>query len=104
MIRRPPRSTLFPYTTLFRSADRAEVREDPLFRLRHLVRSELPRLLDGVAAGPRVGDGVQHRRPLGAELRPLPREGHHVAAARPTRFARPRPGTGPRGVLSGPAV
>src|SRR3712207_8316131 len=27
MIRRPPRSTLFPYTTLFRSADdRAEVR------------------------------------------------------------------------------
>src|SRR5258708_12197676 len=26
MIRRPPRSTLFPYTTLFRSGDRAEVR------------------------------------------------------------------------------
>src|SRR2546427_4586247 len=24
MIRRPPRSTLFPYTTLFRSADRTE--------------------------------------------------------------------------------
>src|SRR3712207_8148115 len=24
MIRRPPRSTLFPYTTLFRSADRVE--------------------------------------------------------------------------------
>src|SRR2546426_4329898 len=28
MIRRPPRSTLFPYTTLFRS-DRDEHREDP---------------------------------------------------------------------------
>src|SRR3712207_8619055 len=26
MIRRPPRSTLFPYTTLFRSAERAEGR------------------------------------------------------------------------------
>src|SRR2546430_16946091 len=26
MIRRPPRSTLFPYTTLFRSHDRADVR------------------------------------------------------------------------------
>src|SRR5438132_5839588 len=26
MIRRPPRSTLFPYTTLFRSADRSSVR------------------------------------------------------------------------------
>src|SRR3712207_9541241 len=25
MIRRPPRSTLFPYTTLFRSADRARL-------------------------------------------------------------------------------
>jgi len=27
MIRRPPRSTLFPYTTLFRSRDRAQVEE-----------------------------------------------------------------------------
>src|SRR2546426_3381855 len=27
MIRRPPRSTLFPYTTLFRSLDGAEVKE-----------------------------------------------------------------------------
>src|SRR3712207_8478619 len=28
MIRRPPRSTLFPYTTLFRSRDRLEERAD----------------------------------------------------------------------------
>src|SRR2546430_3221987 len=28
MIRRPPRSTLFPYTTLFRSAGDADLRED----------------------------------------------------------------------------
>src|SRR3989475_4671804 len=27
MIRRPPRSTLFPYTTLFRSAEDASIRE-----------------------------------------------------------------------------
>src|SRR5437868_9824153 len=27
MIRRPPRSTLFPYTTLFRSVQRADVQE-----------------------------------------------------------------------------
>src|SRR2546422_5404658 len=27
MIRRPPRSTLFPYTTLFRSRDRADARD-----------------------------------------------------------------------------
>src|SRR2546426_7870941 len=29
MIRRPPRSTLFPYTTLFRSAKRLGVRQSP---------------------------------------------------------------------------
>src|SRR2546425_3677865 len=29
MIRRPPRSTLFPYTTLFRSTEREEDRHDP---------------------------------------------------------------------------
>src|SRR3989338_8446793 len=36
MIRRPPRSTLFPYTTLFRSrlpADILELRSDPFFRV-----------------------------------------------------------------------
>src|SRR5262245_62550449 len=44
MIRRPPRSTLFPYTTLFRSEDRRERRgrADPargvtLDHVRHLV-------------------------------------------------------------------
>src|SRR5256885_1401684 len=40
MIRRPPRSTLFPYTTLFRSLDDALVRrccDDPAHRkLRHV--------------------------------------------------------------------
>src|SRR2546422_7572230 len=30
MIRRPPRSTLFPYTTLFRSEDPARPREEPI--------------------------------------------------------------------------
>src|SRR3712207_6495187 len=30
MIRRPPRSTLFPYTTLFRSGEVAEVLVDPV--------------------------------------------------------------------------
>src|SRR5438445_5183764 len=32
MIRRPPRSTLFPYTTLFRSPDRAQPRDGSLPR------------------------------------------------------------------------
>src|SRR5256885_11826135 len=51
MIRRPPRSTLFPYTTLFRSRDRRELAV--VFAQEHLE------LLGHV-----VGDG--HRR-VGAE-------------------------------------
>src|SRR2546430_5278476 len=34
MIRRPPRSTLFPYTTLFRSLEQAHERERGLHRAR----------------------------------------------------------------------
>src|SRR2546422_2682858 len=40
MIRRPPRSTLFPYTTLFRSAHRGD-RRDPTDRAR-LTWQSLP--------------------------------------------------------------
>src|SRR3712207_8548257 len=40
MIRRPPRSTLFPYTTLFRSRSRASSRRTPEGRRRRpLLRS-----------------------------------------------------------------
>src|SRR3712207_9127618 len=46
MIRRPPRSTLFPYTTLFRSADRDEV----------VARARAA----GVAAILNVGTGEPH--------------------------------------------
>src|SRR5258708_4566015 len=44
MIRRPPRSTLFPYTTLFRSLEH---------ELRRLVRAEAHLLLDLADAEPR---------------------------------------------------
>src|SRR5260221_5902831 len=39
MIRRPPRSTLFPYTTLFRSLDWLDIVFNPSFpyRLAHMV-------------------------------------------------------------------
>src|SRR5256885_6966281 len=39
MIRRPPRSTLFPYTTLFRSLDNAEA-------VLHAASQDLPRLAE----------------------------------------------------------
>src|SRR2546430_4547889 len=56
MIRRPPRSTLFPYTTLFRSSDlvvelemyEPERREKPL--VERLVRNLLPRQQDVLKA------------------------------------------------------
>src|SRR2546425_3977909 len=46
MIRRPPRSTLFPYTTLFRSASF----EVTAMAQRHRVRSSLSRPLLTIAA------------------------------------------------------
>src|SRR3712207_8617264 len=52
MIRRPPRSTLFPYTTLFRSRGHHVLREG-------LAALELRRLLRRPEAGDaRVPDGV----------------------------------------------
>src|SRR3712207_8594611 len=48
MIRRPPRSTLFPYTTLFRSARRSALRHP---------REEASRLQE------RRGDGAAHAIP-----------------------------------------
>src|SRR3712207_8115367 len=44
MIRRPPRSTLFPYTTLFRSQqreDRPEERRPQVLRARRAARADL---------------------------------------------------------------
>src|SRR3712207_7165170 len=58
MIRRPPRSTLFPYTTLFRSADAAGTDAHP-----HVTRPEggNRRLLDAQVMG-RVDDRCLHAR------------------------------------------
>src|SRR3712207_8558579 len=62
MIRRPPRSTLFPYTTLFRSAGRRyeplHVREDLYLPLMNIlnklgVRSRLQALLFATASSDR---------------------------------------------------
>src|SRR3712207_7502042 len=59
MIRRPPRSTLFPYTTLFRSGDVRPIRpDDASLKVPHMgwntleARRNHP-VLDGIATGPR---------------------------------------------------
>src|SRR2546430_5030167 len=64
MIRRPPRSTLFPYTTLFRShfveqAERAGLGQEDREQERHgherpLTRREQVNALRALAAGSRV--------------------------------------------------
>src|SRR3712207_8231563 len=71
MIRRPPRSTLFPYTTLFRSVDdgagrRRDYRRGVAVRAAYLVEERLAVLRgrrDGAAAGRargahEVGEGL----------------------------------------------
>src|SRR3712207_3864973 len=73
MIRRPPRSTLFPYTTLFRSGtvepgpvvDHGDPAQAVVDRDRHLVLGVLPGVLDDVGAG--LGERQRrllHHRPL----------------------------------------
>src|SRR3712207_6949898 len=53
MIRRPPRSTLFPYTTLFRSVGRRPRRVDRLARDREAARRRrVGRQADGHAVRP----------------------------------------------------
>src|SRR5256885_17142842 len=64
MIRRPPRSTLFPYTTLFRS----------LRRIKVAAQRHRPAHVDH-----------QHGRGLGAELRPVNLEVIGLEADRPLR-------------------
>src|SRR5437588_1603602 len=52
MIRRPPRSTLFPYTTLFRSsADRGDDAGECCQLLPHLLRPPAPHRRAGRALG-----------------------------------------------------
>src|SRR2546426_7908570 len=70
MIRRPPRSTLFPYTTLFRSAHLAERRDMELLA-RHLLAAPVqvrPRQQIGMALAKGVVDLGQHggQRAVGA--------------------------------------
>src|SRR3712207_6967285 len=57
MIRRPPRSTLFPYTTLFRSRDIGEIRDPQRVRAGCL---ELPVHLIARALYGRIADRRLH--------------------------------------------
>src|SRR3712207_6899781 len=64
MIRRPPRSTLFPYTTLFRSPEELLAAEDPGVGGADVGRDEVPRLPREVVG--LVGADVEAPDDLGA--------------------------------------
>src|SRR2546422_4388015 len=66
MIRRPPRSTLFPYTTLFRSLRRAPDRGRGEHRAHHVMFCDLDGF--GTQFGCEV-DQIVNRRPLTIEWR-----------------------------------
>src|SRR3712207_7887371 len=61
MIRRPPRSTLFPYTTLFRSWRRA--RSPHRARARELRRAGLVAAVPPTRAPTRAAGGAERARP-----------------------------------------
>src|SRR3712207_8659180 len=69
MIRRPPRSTLFPYTTLFRSPDR-----DHPAAQQHDERHPAVMVDVGEAAHVALGE-VRHRAEEAVELRPVAHPG-----------------------------
>src|SRR2546430_16271029 len=51
MIRRPPRSTLFPYTTLFRSQVFLELRREVSSAALRSLRAEIPQIVLGLLLG-----------------------------------------------------
>src|SRR2546426_11572286 len=100
MIRRPPRSTLFPYTTLFRSAlaeivGRPGIRENRALDRRdggHVSRLGGTDPAGGGHGGPPLSPG-----PRPADRTPAPpREGQRVGASPP-----PQPPAPPAGGRSG---
>src|SRR3712207_6927820 len=79
MIRRPPRSTLFPYTTLFRSAHvlapRGDARRRPVPHARGRPRAARATAVAAAAARP-AGRGARH---AATGERRLPRSEEHTS-------------------------
>src|SRR3712207_8017070 len=65
MIRRPPRSTLFPYTTLFRSQEREHPGEDRRLLAQPRPAAELAHLATGVADHGDDGERCHRHEPVG---------------------------------------
>src|SRR2546426_8444551 len=89
MIRRPPRSTLFPYTTLFRSGESRPrgPRDNDTRVLRRAARGSPP--APGALSGP-AGGAPAPAPPGAGDVRP------HLAPGREGRCRALRPDAGPR--------
>src|SRR3712207_6979337 len=74
MIRRPPRSTLFPYTTLFRSVVLAALLVVDHVQRRVAVAQLGHRLALDLGAGLEVPDGELHQRCAGVRRQHLDRK------------------------------
>src|SRR3712207_5670374 len=93
MIRRPPRSTLFPYTTLFRSLRAGGVVElveqAHLHELRGRVVAGEGEAVETAAVGQVAGEVVAQRRAAGFFGELLGREGRDLDAEQPARLQMP---------------
>src|SRR5438552_13761213 len=72
MIRRPPRSTLFPYTTLFRSA------RSGIFELNHLAKNVRRRVREQLTEIPLAHLERRHD-PVRTVCEPVPRSEEHTS-------------------------
>src|SRR3712207_8030609 len=72
MIRRPPRSTLFPYTTLFRSHVHARIGDVFELLKDYSVRCSRPQLFG-------LGNGALHALRTGSEHQLRPRSEEHTS-------------------------
>src|SRR4051794_41871488 len=99
MIRRPPRSSLFPYTTLFRSAGAGALR----VRLRHAAEGTVSlEAADGAGRPGGTGGSLVLRPVAGPELAPPARDGRLRPAPFTTQWGPvPGPGTGNPGPPGG---
>src|SRR2546422_11558822 len=89
MIRRPPRSTLFPYTTLFRSREEFEALAAPAFEERGAVTDEYLRLMRATwTTDPVTFEGKHYRvRDVHALPKPAQRGGIPIWIGGPTDAA-----------------
>src|SRR3712207_6975549 len=74
MIRRPPRSTLFPYTTLFRSPS-----YDPEVLSRPITQRRLNQLFGPAAGSPRYNRAIGGLYPTGSTFKPITRSEEHTS-------------------------